>query len=317
MQASDKLQEADFFDIALDAFRDSSGTLVCIPQNISSQVVYYNKDIFDAAGLPYPAADWSWEEFRQTAIALTRPDTDHDGEPDQYGLGLEPELIRMAPFIWQNGGDLVDDPAQPTQLILESPAAQEAMAFVVSLAQDDGVVPNSTAEAIEAQELRFYDGNIGMYINSRRIVPIMREIAAFNWDVAPLPQGKQTASILHSDGYCLADASSVKEAAWTFIEFAMSEAGQKPAAHLGRTVPSLKRVAESPVFLDPNQAPANAQVWLDAVPAIRLLPRLQNWVVIERVASIEFERAYMGHTSLAGAVESIQDQSEEDFIPLQ
>ena len=155
---------------------------------------------------------------------------------------------------------------QPARLTLDTPLAEEALQFVLNLAQVDEVVPNATAEVMLAQDLRFYEGNIAMFVNSRRIVPTMREVANFEWDVAPLPHGKETASILHSDGYCLAQASPVKEAAWTFIEFAMSEEGQTWAAKLGRTVPSLKHLAESPVFLDPNQPPANAQVWLEAVP---------------------------------------------------
>ena len=317
LQSSQILAEDQFFEVALDAFRDSSGTVICMPQNISSQVVYYNKDIFDAAGLPYPDPNWTWQEFRQAAIALTQPDTDSDGEPDQYGLGLEPELIRMAPFIWQNGGELVDDPAQPTRLTLDTPAAKEALQFVLNLAQVDRVVPNATAEIMLAQDLRFYEGNIAMYVNSRRIVPTMREVAKFAWDVAPLPLGKQTASVLHSDGYCLAQTSKVKEAAWTFIEFAMSEEGQTWATKLGRTVPSLKHLAESPVFLDPSQPPANAQVWLDAVPHIRVLPRLENWVAIERAAGVELERAYMEHTTVEAALDFIQDAGEAGLEPLQ
>ena len=316
IQSSDILAEDQFFAVALDAFRDSTETTVCIPQNISSQVVYYNQDIFDAAGLPYPKAGWTWEAFRQIALTLTKPDTDSDGEPDQYGLGLEPTLIRMAPFIWQGGGHLVDDLTSPTQLTLDTPEAKAAMQFVLNLAQVDGVVPNATAEVMQAQDLRFYDGNIAMYINSRRIVPTMREIADFNWDVAPLPKGKETASILHSDGYCLARRSQVKEAAWAFIEFAMSEEGQTLAGTLGRTVPSLKHVAESAVFLTPNQAPANAQVWLDAVPHIRVLPRLENWVAIERTAGVEFERAYMEHTTVDDAVFAIQRAGRGALVPL-
>lgn len=317
LQASSKLSEDQFFEVAIDAFRDSTGTPVCIPQNISSQVIYYNKDMFDAAGMPYPDPNWTWETFRQTALALTLPDTDSDGEPDQYGLGLEPTLVRMAPFIWQGQGDLVDDAEQPTRLTLDTPEAKAAMQFVLNLAQVDEVVPNATAEVMQAQDLRFYEGNIAMYVNSRRIVPTMREIATFNWDVAPLPKGAQTASILHSDGYCLARHSKVKDAAWTFIEFAMSPEGQTLAGKLGRTVPSLKVVAESPVFLDPNQAPANAQVWLDAVPHIRVLPRIGNWVAIERVAGVEFERAYMQHTTVDDAIYAIQNVSKVGLVPLQ
>ncbi len=316
LQESELIDENDFFNIATDAFRDGQGTLVCIPQNISSQVVYYNKDIFDAAGMPYPPADWTWAEMREMALALTRPDTDSDGEPDQYGLGLEPTLIRMAPFIWQNGGTLVDNEATPTTLTLDTPEAKEAMQFVINLAQIDEVVPNKTAEIMQAQDSRFMFGNIAMYVDSRRIVPTMREVAEFEWDVAPLPRGKQVASILHSDGYCLSKAVSNKDAAWTFIEFAMSKEGQTLAAKLGRTVPSLKHLAASSAFLDPNQPPANARVWIDAVPHIRVLPRLQNWVTIERAAAVEFEQAYMEHTSLEAAVSVIQGAGEIDFVPL-
>lgn len=314
--ASDVMDEADYFPVALDAFRDSTGTLVCIPQNISSQVVYFNQDLFDAAGIAYPAHDWTWQEFRQTAIALTKPDEDGDGEPDQYGLGLEPHLVRMAPFIWQNGGSLVDDHAAPGRLTLDTPAAQQAMQFVFALSQQDNVVPNRTAEAVQSHRQRFYAGNIAMYVDSRRIVPTMRAVADFNWDVAPLPRGKETASILHSDGYCLAADSDVKEAAWAFIEFAMSVEGQKPAGRLGRTVPSLMAVAQSDVFLDPTQPPANAQVWLDAVPHIRVLPRLENWVRIERTAAIEFEQAYLGLTTLPDVVDHIQAEARDGLKPL-
>ncbi|MBI1296284.1 hypothetical protein GC175_15115 [bacterium] len=89
-------------------------------------------------------------------------------------------------------------------------------------------------------------------------------------------------------------ASQIKEAAWPFIEFAMSPAGREPAARLGRTVPSLMAVANSEVYLDPTQAPAGTHIWLDAVPSLRVLPRLENWVCIKRTAAIEFEQAYLG-----------------------
>nr|MBP6473423.1 extracellular solute-binding protein [Chloroflexota bacterium] len=95
----------DFYPAATEAFM-WQGALMCLPQNISSLVVYYNADLFAAAGLPEPADKWTWEEFVQTAVTLTR-DFDGDGTIDQYGLGVEPSLFRAAPFIWQNNGPLV------------------------------------------------------------------------------------------------------------------------------------------------------------------------------------------------------------------
>lgn len=313
---SGSLSENQFYPVALEAFRDSQGQLVCLPQNISSQVVFYNQDLFDAAGLPYPAAGWTWEDFRQTALQLTQPDLNADGEPDQYGLGLEPTLIRLAPFVWQNGGELVDDPARPTRIVLDTPEAQAAAAFVMDLSLKDGVVPNQTAEVIASHGDRFLSGNIAMYVNSRRLVPVLRESAAFRWDVAPLPRGRQAANVLHSDGFCLSAPSPRKAAAWSFIEFAVGAEGQRLMASLGRTVPSLVEVAQSDAYLESGQPPASAQVWLDALPGMRLLPRLENWSEIERAGFVELELAFMGRQPLDVALNSIQIAAQRGFAPL-
>jgi multiple sugar transport system substrate-binding protein len=313
---SASLREDQFYPIALEAFRDDQGQLVCLPQNISSQVVYYNQDLFDAAGLPYPPAGWTWDDFRQTALDLTQPDLNADGEPDQYGLGLEPTLIRVAPFIWQNGGELVDDPARPTRLVLDTPAAREAVAFVMALSLEDGVVPNQTAEMIASHGDRFLSGNIAMYVNSRRLVPTLREAARFRWDVAPLPRGALPANVLHSDAFCLAAPSSNKAAAWAFIEYAVDVEGQRLLAGLGRTVPSLVAVAQSAAYLESGQPPASAQVWLDALPGMRLLPRLENWSEIERTAFIELELTFLGRQPLDLALNSVQLAAQRAFVPL-
>jgi multiple sugar transport system substrate-binding protein len=317
MEQSSALNPDEFYSEALDAFRDSQGTVICIPQNISSQVVYYNKELFDQAGLAYPAPDWTWEEFRQTAIALTLPDANGDTYPDQYGLGLEPVLIRMAPWIWQNGGELVDDLDNPTRLTLDDPASTEAIQFVLDLAQKDGVVPNYSAEAVASHPDRFLAGNIAMYVDSRVFTPTMRETVSFDWDVATLPRGKQVANVLHSDGYCMAAASTVKEAAWRFIEFALGEEGQAIASKLGRTVPSMRKVAESEAFLDPTQPPANAQVWLDNMTQnMRVLPKMENWIAIERTAAIELEQAYLGLQTLDALIDNIETTAAEGFVPI-
>lgn len=314
LTASSSLREADYYPIALDAFRASQGTLVCLPQNVSSQVVYYNKEIFDQRGVAYPQAGWTWAEFRQTAIDATLPDQNGDSYPDRYGLGLEPQLIRMAPFIWQNGGELVDDPAKPTKLAMGEPAAREAMAFILNLGRADGVVPNYSAEAVASHHDRFLAGNIAMFVDSRVLVPTLRESVTFPWDVAPLPVGKQAANVLHSDGYCLAAASAHKEAAWAFIEYANGPEGQSRASKLGRTVPSLQSVAQSPDFLDPTQPPANAQVWLDNMAILHVLPKLENWPAIERAAGTELEQAYLGYTSVDEVITNLEAAASEGFV---
>jgi multiple sugar transport system substrate-binding protein len=299
LTASDVIAEADFYPEVVESFY-LHGELWCIPQNLSSLVVYYNKDLFDAAGLPYPADDWTHADFLAAARALTQ-DVDGDGRTDQYGVGIEPSIFRLAPFIWQFGGELVDNPAQPTRLLLDSPEALAAFQWFVDLQVKEHVVPDAVAEAGEASESRFLNGRLAMYFNSRRGVPTYRTITGFEWDIAPLPQGEQAAGILHSDGYCMAANTAHKEAAWTFIEFANSATGQTLIAQSGRTVPSLIEVAESDAFLSPSLPPANGRIFLTTIPHIRRVPIMTTWLTIEEMAGQEVERAFYGQVGVQEA----------------
>ncbi len=299
---SDRLHEEDFFPEAIAAFY-LDGQLWCIPQNISSLVVYYNQDLFAAAGLEPPHVDWTWDDFLAAARALTL-DLNGDGRIDQYGAGIEPSLYRLAPFIWQNGGELVDDPARPTRLTLDSPAALEAFTWFANLQVVEGVVPSAVAESAESSESRFLNGRLAMYFNSRRGVPTYRTISGFTWDIAPLPQHREAAGILHSDAYCMAAVSTNKEAAWTFIEYANSVEGQQRMLATGRTVPSLQAVAQSPRFLEPEQPPLRSHIFLDTLPVMRQVPTIHQWVTIEEAANREIERAFYGQVSVREAAET-------------
>jgi multiple sugar transport system substrate-binding protein len=311
--ASSVLTATDFAKPALDAFR-FRGDLVCLPQNVSSLVVYYDKDLFDAAGLPYPTDGWTWDDFLATAMALTK-DLDRDGTTDQYGLGVDPQLVRVAPFIWQHGGELVvsDSNGRPLRLAVDSPAAAAAIEWFTALQTEHHVVPDRTAETAQDSESRFIDGRTAMFLQSRRPTPAFREISAFDWDVAPLPREIEEASVLHSDGFCMPAKAANKDAAWTLIEFANSVEGQTILAGTGRTVPSLTQVAASPAFLDPEAKPAHSQVWLDAIPTIRAVPTAATWLEVEEIANEELERAFYGDVPVAEAIATLVSRTTPLF----
>lgn len=301
LDQSTLITAGDFYAEALEPYIGRK-EVMCIPQNLSSLVVYYNKALFDAAGVPYPQADWTWDDFLSAAQALTIP------ARDQYGVGLEPSLIRVAPFIWQNGGELVANPIA-SRLLVDSPEAREAIQWFVDLQVKHHVTPDAVATESEDLESRFSNGRLGMYLDSRRVVPSLRSITAFDWDVAPLPNGKLPATILHADAYCMTSATKDRAAAWKFIEFANSVEGQQIIAATGRTVPSLKSVAESAAFLDPNAKPRNSRVFLDVIPALRALPILKNWVDIEETANAELERAFYGTASVDDVIKAMIDRT--------
>ena len=305
LQTSELIAEADFYPEAIGPFR-WQGELMCIPQNVSSLVVYYNKGLFDAAGLAYPEDDWTWDDFLATAQALTQ-DVDGDGVTDQYGLGTEASIFRVAPFIWQNGGELVVTEANgtPIRLAVDARPAREAIQWFVDLQVQHGVAPDAVAEASEDSESRFINGTTAMFLNSRRGVPTYREITGFDWDIAALPRKEQAAGILHSDAYCMAAVADEKDAVWTFIEYANSPEGQATIARSGRTVPSLPAVANSEAFLDPNAKPAHSDVFLSTIPLLRGVPVMRGWVDVEELSGAELERAFYGDASVDEAIASM------------
>jgi multiple sugar transport system substrate-binding protein len=285
---SDAFEEDDFYPQAMDAFR-FDGKLSCLPQNISSLVVYYNKALFRKAGLPLPSGEWTWKEFVDTAVKLT------DRKRQQYGLGVEPSLIRIAPFVWSNGGDLVRDDL--SGFALHEPAAQEPLREFMLLHTAYRAIPSEEEVEAEDDESRFMNGRLGMILSSRRSTPSFRTIKGFDWDVVQLPQFKEQAGILHSDAYCMTKGSDNKDAAWRFVEFALGTEGQRITARAGRTVPSLREVAESDAFLDPSAKPANSRVFLDTIPVIQRVPTVPEWPEIEDAAESVLEEAlYEGAT---------------------
>ncbi|WP_224248345.1 ABC transporter substrate-binding protein [Hyalangium gracile] len=279
LEKSTALKEADLYPATVEAFR-YQGTLTCLPQNISSLVVYYNRGLFQRFKVPLPTRDWTWEDFRQAAKALTQ-DTDGDGRNDIHGLGMEPTLARLAPFLWQAGGDVVDNLQRPTRFLLLTQPSQDALRFVLELQRVHRVTPSLEEAKSEDLEARFMAGRLGMLLQSRRLVPTLRSVQALDWDVAPLPRNRAAATVLHSDAYCMARDSKVKDQAFRFVEFALGPVGAELIAHTGRTVPSLRKVAESPAFLDPSQRPASARVFLDSIPTIRRLPSTPEWNELE------------------------------------
>ena len=325
VEDSDEFSAEDFYPESLDAFR-WNGTITCLPQNISSLVVYYNRDLFERFGVPEPTDDMSWSQFVYRAQQMTR---DAQGavvrgaDPDLpqantapaaiYGLGVEPTIIRFAPFVWSNRGELVDDDEHPTRFTLDTEASKSALQQFFELRTVHGVVPPDVEVEAEDDETRFLNGRMAMFLESRRLVPALREAAEFDWDVAALPTLQDEASILHSDAYCMTKASKEKDAAWRFVEYALGPEGATVIAETGRTVPSLREVAESDAFLDPSQKPANSRVWLDAIPTIQHVPTVSTWPEIEDAAEPIIENGMYRAQPVDEVVEEVDEATRPLF----
>ncbi len=309
LEQSTVIKASDFYTKPLEPFT-VNGQLQCIPMNMSSLEVYYNKDLFDRAGVPYPKDGWTWDDFVRDAKAITALST-----PDEkiYGLGIDPQLIRLAPFIWQNGGEIVDDVDHPTRLTLDTPQAKEAFQWFVDLQVKHHVVATQEENYSEQDQTRFLFNTLGMWLLSRRVVPALRTSSGFSWDVAPLPQGKEKAGILHSDAYCISKDSKNHKLAWKFVEYANGPVGQVIAAKTGRTVPSLKSVAQSHDYLQSDKPPANSEVFLDMAPYLHVTPQIGTWPDVELRANAAIEQAFYGHITVDEAIKEIEESTAHAF----
>jgi multiple sugar transport system substrate-binding protein len=296
----ERVDTADYYPEPLRAFT-YDGALQCMPQNISSLVVYWNRELFTRAGVAAPKDGWRWDEFVTTARALTTGGV--------KGVGIDPSIVRMAPFIWSNGGTIVDDEENPTRTTLHEPAARAALDAVVDLI-GTGATPSKEQLAAQGIEEQFMTGKLAMFLSSRVEVPALREQRGLDFDVAALPVMDTPASVLHSDAYCVASASGDHAAAAKFIAFATGQQGQTITALGGRTVPSLRSVATSPAFLTPTRAPKSSQVFLDAIPHLRHTPVTPSWPEVEDVIGTQLQRAFEDGVPLDEVLAEIRKQAD-------
>jgi len=294
------LRPDDFYDVPRAAFT-RGGTLACLPQNVSSLVVYYNRDLFAAAGLELPARGWTYAQFLAAARKLTRPGVD--------GVGVEPSVIRSGPFVWGAGGELVDDEERPARFLYDTPAGRRGLGALLATSR---YAPSAKQIASRPLEERFVAGRLGMLLSSRVEVPTLRTIDDFEWDVADFPRLARPATVLHTDGFCLPKAGD-PERAWRFVEFAAGEMGQPLLARAGRTVPSNRAVSRSPAFLDASRPPRSDEVFLDAIGSMRRLPTTAGWERVEESANRALERAYYGTLSLDAALRRIRSETDGRF----
>jgi multiple sugar transport system substrate-binding protein len=236
------------------------GDLYALPKDIGPTVIYYNKELFDAAGVPHPSAEkpMTFDEFLETSKKLTK-DTNGDGKIDQYGMGP----IWWEGFVWSNGGEIFNK--DMTEFLLDEPAATEGLQFAADLGLVHNVVPDSRALQSMNDDQMFQTGRLAMKIQGRWMVPTYRKLD-FDWDIAPMPAGKTGISTGWSGsvGFAINKQAKNPDQAYKLIEYFAGPVGQEKMAELGFSIPNFKSMASQEKFLQPDQKPANAQVFLMA-----------------------------------------------------
>ena len=257
----------------LEAYQTPEGYFG-IPRDFQTIVLFYNKDMFDAANQPYPNADWTWEDLQAAAKALTK-DNNGDGKIDQYGYTFD--MWDMEPgwseALWSYGGDIIS--ADHTKTLIGSSEARQSWQLLYDMTFVDKSVPDANTSGQYGQDL-FMAGIAAMMPMGHWAVPGYSE-AGFKWDVAPMPAGPAGRfTSVNSAGFVIANVSKQPEASWKFLEFVLSSAAQTRLAELGFACPVLESVAESAVFLQ-QATSIDHQVFLDALEYAKMKPVFRGY----------------------------------------
>lgn len=234
-----------------------NGQLYLFPFHFSTDLLFFNKDLFDRAGVAYPTENWTWDDFLEAAKKLT---VRENGRVAQYGT-LQPRTLFM---IRSFGGNCFDESLQSVQI--DSEPARRALQFLVDLETRHQVAPSQAQikdiEKDDGLDL-FSTGKVAMFVGRTFMMPELSKLNRFSWDVAPVPRGALRYSRLAVGGNCIYQKTKHPEAAWAFVKFFSSETGSRICGAARNCVPALTKVATSPVFL--YTPPAHIQVVLDSI----------------------------------------------------
>jgi multiple sugar transport system substrate-binding protein len=263
----------DVYPQTLAAYKTADG-YYGLPRDFQTIVLFYNKDMFDKAGVSYPTAGWTWDDLRSTAKMLTK-DAGADGKK-QFGFAFDQWDMEVgwSEAIWAYGGDILN--ADHTKTLIGEPKARQAW----QLLHDMVFVDKSVPDANEAQQFGgdlFQSGIAAMMPMGHWAVPGYNT-AGFKYDVVPMPKGPAgPATSVNSAGFVVSKASKNPDAAFAFIQFALSTAGQTRLAELGFACPVLKTVAESPAFLEQKSSTLNQKVFLDSLAYAHMKPVFKGY----------------------------------------
>ncbi len=217
----DKWDMGMYYDIIVN-YMKYDDKIWGLPTTFSTRAIYYNKKLFDDAGVPYPKDGWTWSEFTDTVKKLTKP--------GQYGfISTADDIFTMQPYFWSNGGDLVSDDGRHTDGVFNTEQNAKTIQFLKGLYDASSKINSagkfSTNNGLES----FETGRIAMFDNG--MWPVNDIVKAGKIDLGivthPVPEGGTLKGIVHTSGYSMPKNGKNKDAAWELIKFMSGPEGSK------------------------------------------------------------------------------------------
>lgn len=232
------LDVSNLSESTLDMYR-MDGKLYAVPAGVSTSLLFYNKDYFDKAGVPYPTEDWTWDDYMEAARKLTM-DTDGDGKTDVWGTAYMvnpagPD-ITFKKYIYERGGRMWNNDLK--SVAFNSEEGLSAVEFIKK-PLDEGIMPPLEITASNPQNVDdFQTGKTAMIIN---VSPMTQTYMGMgiNFGIECTPKGaeKEARWVNPSMVYCITKDCKSPENAAGLIDFMVNSEDAGDILLLERGVP--------------------------------------------------------------------------------
>ncbi len=249
------IKESEYYFNLFDAGKTLTGSYHAVPYALVTTPLFYNKDMFDAAGISYPDENWTWDDFLSAAKKLTI-DKDGDGKIDQWGHYFYGRYAQIEPFLYRNNGYLID---RQTNRFAPNQNATETLKFLISLVKEHKVAPQpQLMKAFRTQDVfpreqsaMFIDGSWNI-ANNRKIIK-----DKFRWGIAEVPlgpNGVKNSAYGWNDYYAIAANTKHRKEAWEFMKYITGK-GISLDMYLAGKIPSYKKLVEGGASEEPGKQP--------------------------------------------------------------
>ncbi|CAI0831920.1 Putative ABC transporter substrate-binding protein yesO [Serratia quinivorans] len=216
------------------------GQQMAIPRDVDSIAVWYNKKLFDQAGVSYPTNDWSWDDLKNKATAL-KTGLKGSAFPLVMDLSIDGQDSYMN-LLFQNGNHIVPKDGQPTDI------ANDKSIWVYQQLQSmmkDGLMPSAQQMSEVKTENIFQSNRAAMvYAGSWLAAPFANNpLINDHIGVVMMPKIERQSGVAHSLAFAMSANSAHKQEAWKYIEFMSSEASQTELAKA--VIPANKLAAKA------------------------------------------------------------------------
>ncbi len=241
----DGVKASDYYTALINPFTCTSGQVYGLPKDWNSLGVFYNKQMFQAAGVPFPTANWTWDDLKNDAQKLTK----NPGSPNSvYGISLSADASRWGAFLLANGGTVLNKDG--TQATFNNQTGIDTLNYYSSFIKNNtGTLPTSVGAPWNGDA--FGKQRVAMAIEGGWLIPYMASTYPnVQYDIAPLPMapnGKR-ANLTFTNAWAAYSGTKNPDAAWELIKYMTGSTVQASQLNAGFALPTLKSLANADYF---------------------------------------------------------------------